>query len=800
MSTSSNLTSFPTLSTVIPSHQYLNQCFSTPQGSTVLQGLAFGGIPTVLLIDCSCFVVLILVFTCIRRSLWDYGRLAMVAERESTAEVPAEGHRYERFSSVSSVDEQTERDRGCCGWLTSIFQMSDEDIREKCGDDALYYLNFQRHVIALLVVVCVLSVGVILPVNLSGNLLGTAPLSFGRTTIANLQQNNDLIWLHTLFAVTYLIVTVGIMKHHISRIYHRARSIEKSTIFIVGIPKDATEDVLASHFREAYPECIVIGVQQCYDVEKLMYLDQQRKAAEKSLAYYTRLLERYGKRDLINPKPCGQFCCCNVRGCEEVDAIGYYSTLKETMELQYAEEREKVGTNYLGMAFVTFQNNAMAAIILKDFNACKCQGCNCRQRQHSVYSNRLKVSQWAVSYAPAPQNIQWANLSVKGWRRWVRWGCINFWLFILLFFLTTPSIIISTMDKFNVTKPIQNLNSAVVSQFFPTLLLWSFSALLPTIVYYSTLLERRWTKSGENRTTMHKLYFFLIFMVLILPSLGFTSLDVFFRWLFDKRFLENVNMRFECVFLPDQGAFFVNYVIAAAFIGSGMELIRLPGLLLYAIRMAMAKSAAERNIIRQHQAYECEFGFMYAWMLCVVTVIMAYSITCPMIVPFGLIYSMMKHMVDRHNIYYVFLPAKLDKKIHYSAVYQTIFAPLLCLIWLYFFSVVRVGFQAPTSLITFIALCVASVAAIGGACWGCLKYLNPQAYQVSVPSSETGKATSATASKAATYIPRVLISSETTPLDMNGHHPSYGTMEDEFQQQEGSGDKVSLVEPSSSES
>lgn len=34
----------------------------------------------------------------------------------------------------------------------------------------------------------------------------------------------------------------------------------------------------------------------------------------------------------------------------------------------------------------------------------------------------------------------------------------------------------------------------IVSQFFPTLLLWSFSALLPSVVYYSTLLESHWTK------------------------------------------------------------------------------------------------------------------------------------------------------------------------------------------------------------------------------------------------------------------------------------------------------------------
>ena len=93
------------------------------------------------------------------------------------------------------------------------------------------------------------------------------------------------------------------------------------------------------------------------------------------------------------------------------------------------------------------------------------------------------------------------------------------------------------------------VQSAVVSQFFPTLLLWSFSSLLPTIVYYSTLGEAHWSRythtythththtlsdthltvpalcvcrSSEQLSMMHKLYIFLLFMVLILPSLGLT--------------------------------------------------------------------------------------------------------------------------------------------------------------------------------------------------------------------------------------------------------------------------------------
>lgn len=57
----------------------------------------------------------------------------------------------------------------------------------------------------------------------------------------------------------------------------------------------------------------------------------------------------------------------------------------------------------------------------------------------------------------------------------------------------------------------------------------------------------------------------------------------------------------------------------------------------------------------------------------------------------GLIYILLKHMVDRHNLYFVYLPAKLEKRIHFAAVNQALAAPILCLFWLYFFSFLRLG-------------------------------------------------------------------------------------------------------------
>lgn len=63
--------------------------------------------------------------------------------------------------------------------------------------------------------------------------------------------------------------------------------------------------------------------------------------------------------------------------------------------------------------------------------------------------------------------------------------------------------------------------------------------------------------------------------------------------------------------------------------------------------------------------------------------------------PPGLMYMLLKHLVDRYNLYYAYLPAKLDKKIHSGAVNQVVAAPILCLFWLLFFSTMRTGEGRP---------------------------------------------------------------------------------------------------------
>ncbi|KAG2457520.1 CSC1 protein, partial [Polypterus senegalus] len=573
------------LSALTPDNDTVEQCYRARSRSTVLQGLPFGGVPTVLALNFILWLVLLFVFSCLRKAAWDYGRLALLMDNDR-----------------------------------------DEEIQSKCGIDAIIYLSFQRHILVLMVIVCVLSIAIVLPVNFSGNLLGDSPQHFGRTTIANVPAEDNLLWLHSIFALLYFIITILCMAHHSVQLEYKEDEKVARTLMITSIPKEISDPgLITKHFHEAYPSCTVTDVQFCYDVRKLMKLDGERRKAMKGRLYFTAKAQKEGKI-MIKTHPCAQIFCCDICGFEQVDAEQYYSELEEKLTDEFNAEKNRITLKRLEMAFVTFQDDRMTAVIVKDYSQTPCR----RSLQQSSITTVVKSYKWGVQYAPAPNDIIWENLSVRGTKWWIRCILVNLCLFLLLFFLTTPAIIVNTMDKFNVTRP-----NPIVTQFFPTLLLWAFSVLLPFIVYYSAFLESQWTRSNENQMTMHKCYFFLVFMVIILPSLGLSSLDLFFRWLFDNKFLDEADIKFQCVFLPDNGAFFVNYVITSSLIGTAMELLRIPGLLVYATRLCFAKSEAERIHVKRNQAYEFQFGLEYAWTMCIFAVSMTYSITCPIIVPFG---------------------------------------------------------------------------------------------------------------------------------------------------------------------
>uniref|UniRef100_A0A8C0AAX2 Transmembrane protein 63C n=1 Tax=Bos mutus grunniens TaxID=30521 RepID=A0A8C0AAX2_BOSMU len=643
-----------------PRNFTVDDCFSSR--NTVLKGQPFGGIPTVLFLNIILWVVIVLVYSFLRKAAWDYGRLALLIHNDSLTSL-VYGEQSEKTSPSDISLEMEHRDKGFYSWFFNTITMKNEDLISRCG-------------------------------NYTGDVL------------------SKFLWLHSIFAFLYFITNLLFMTHHCLGFVPRKSYAVTRTLMITYVPTDIQDpEIIIKHFHEAYPGCIVTRVHFCYDVRTLIDLDDQRRHAMRGRLYYTAKAKKKGKV-MIKVHPCSRLCFCRCWACfKEVDAEQYYSELEEQLTDEFNAELNRARLKRLDLIFVTFQDSRMTKHILQDY---KFIHCGMSPKESSV-TTIVKSYRWRVVRAPHPKDIIWKHLSVRRCHWWARFTAINALLFFLFFFLTTPAIIINTIDLYNVTRPIENLQSPIVTQFFPSVLLWAFTVTLPLIVYLSAFLEAHWTRTSQNLIIAHKCYVFLVFMVVILPSMGLTSLDVFLHWLFDIYYLEQASVRFQCVFLPDNGAFFVNYVITAAFIGTGMELMRLGSLFLYTIRLVFSRSEPERVNIRMNQAMDFQYGREYAWMMNVFSVVMAYSITCPIIAPFGLLYLCMKHVTDRYNMYYSYAPTKLNEQIHMAAIHQAIFAPLLGLVWMLFFSILRLGsqhaitiFSLTTLIVSIIMACVAT--------------------------------------------------------------------------------------------
>lgn len=137
----------------------------------------------------------------------------------------------------------------------------------------------------------------------------------------------------------------------------------------------------------------------------------------------------------------------------------------------------------------------------------------------------------------------------------------------------------------------KNYFPSYIAEFLPSIILRLVAALLPVIVAQTALLERHWTRSAENKSMMGKTYILLLFMILILPTLGLTSINALLEFK-----TNDSNVKWTCV--SDNGAFFVKYIITFSFIGTALDLLRLPDLFMYIIRMIWSRSSAERLAVR----------------------------------------------------------------------------------------------------------------------------------------------------------------------------------------------------------
>ncbi|XP_055917164.1 calcium permeable stress-gated cation channel 1 [Eupeodes corollae] len=663
-------------------------CSNLTNRTSVIFTNAYNGIPQTLILNVVAWLLLIILFTTLRHQAGDFGRLALVNNRGNKKRW-TEVFYSQRSESVQTPSSDFQGsltvnnhpiDHGLFTWVKITWQLKKEQILLHTGPDAVHYLSFQQHLMVVMAIVTAISLIVIFPINfLNGtDRNGTyAVNAFGHTTMSNLPPDSEWLWVHVIVAILFVPLVVLIMRRSSGR--NAFKKAPTRTIMITNISSnDRNKTVIRNYIQELFPDVTIEDVQVAYNISKLYEKNTEYEKVLDARIY----CENHRDRDSIKVKP--EFCSCKSE-----NAYEYYQQEERKLSGDVARLRAAALNEPLGIAFLTVSTVLEAQNIVSHFTP-------------GTYR------QWDLTFAPSPVDLYWENLNVSSSRWYIKWAIVNIILFTVLFFLTTPAIVVNMLDSVALVNG-NNITqlSPLISDFLPTLMLWTLSALMPVIVAFSDKWLSHYTRSLQNYSIMTKCFGYLLFMILILPSLGLTSAQALLKWT-----VSNETSRWQCIFLPDRGSFYVNYVITAAFIGTALELLRFPELIEYIWMLCTAKSKAETPHIRKSIMIEFPFGTHYAWTVVVFTISIVYSIFCPLIMPFAMVYICFKHFGDRYNLFFAYGPSNMISrnggKIHSTAVTMTKFSVIFLLVIMAMLSVIRGQGMARGIVLTF-ALCVTIV-------------------------------------------------------------------------------------------
>lgn len=217
---------------------YQNSTYCQSGNRTTLFISAYNGIPETLILNTIFWVLLILLFTTLRHQASDY-RLALVnanGTKKRWTEIfysraasvvepqPSTSNPTPRPSATSQQSDSTplspiQTEPGLFNWIRVTFKLRKETILLHSGPDAVHYLSFQQHMMAVMAVVTVISLAIILPINfLNGPQDELYDVNaFGRTTMANLQPDSPWLWVHTIITILYIPLVVLIMRRSSGR-------------------------------------------------------------------------------------------------------------------------------------------------------------------------------------------------------------------------------------------------------------------------------------------------------------------------------------------------------------------------------------------------------------------------------------------------------------------------------------------------------------------------------------------------------------------------------------------------------
>ncbi|CAH8875075.1 unnamed protein product [Trichobilharzia szidati] len=480
-----------------------------------------------------------------------------------------------------------------------------------------------------------------------------------------------------------------------------------NVIMLTGVRSDTTEESpvreIKTFFDTFHPDITVKWIEPVYLVRQLMELEQAKNETEIYLQTAIEELETTGKQQYYYKST---VCCHSLGLCKsKVNAIEVYNeqlnlletqintfkTLGGVLNIEFSvKEKGKYQSDMLniphtGIVFVGVENSEQAIKFLSAYTVCPLHVlpidntlnlkwyCKEHRPWRRLYSlkipKRSKVFKHA-RLAPPASDLLWLNLTsttYHGYRWWLRVIGVRLAVILMAFLLTSPVYVLTVVNFTGLFDWLGKIARPFVFKWFPAAILAGTSVILTRLVITSEYWTRHKTRGGLESVVYRNAYWFLFFTILVFPSLGITGFPALLYQVITTEynpsdpFTYYVPFQLECIFLPDSGSLFINYVVTCGLLGAGLQLLRLDYIIRRLIKRTFySHTLAEKKVFSEPQPETFAFGEKHAFLSVVHTVIIAYTPVCPLIYFFGLVYFLFTYLIDKYMLVWVYTPLQSD--------------------------------------------------------------------------------------------------------------------------------------------
>lgn len=313
--------------------------------------------------------------------------------------------------------------------------------------------------------------------------------------------------------------------------------------------------------------------------------------------------------------------------------------------------------------------------------------------RHKHFDKQSGPIAWSARYAPHPDNVEFRDLMYLATTRRITVIGVHLLMIAIFIFITTPNVILSILERWAVFKRGTEHRSSfetLLINYVTILVQVITTAVLPALIILISRQIPHEDAASKNHSVMWKTYIFLVLMVIVMPSIGMNSAQA----------LLSADIKLKCLFPADNGAYYINYVLSSIFLSSVLELIKPSDIVTYGFIMFTGRSRADFEGAREYIEREFSVDMQHTTVLLIFSVVMTYSISCPLIAPVGLIYMIVKHSVDHYHLFYTYFTKKVDKNLQNTV---TIFVKV-ALLFMLFQSLVSIYINTGTSYYSLLSL------------------------------------------------------------------------------------------------